>query len=60
MDPRVIQAKRPFWEAQFANPASAEHAMSRVVAETVISNNVTTHMFARQIDLMRKVYLRAR
>jgi hypothetical protein len=22
MDPRVIQAMRPFWEAQFANPAS--------------------------------------
>ena len=35
VDPRVIQAMRPFWEAQFANPASAEHAMGRVVAEAV-------------------------
>ena len=33
VDPRVIQAMRPFWEAQFANPASAEHAMGRAVAE---------------------------
>jgi cysteine desulfurase len=35
VDPRVIQAMRPFWEAQFANPASAEHAMGRAVAEAV-------------------------
>ncbi|MFM7607386.1 MAG: hypothetical protein ACKO9A_00700 [Alphaproteobacteria bacterium] len=26
---------RPFWEAQFANPASAEHVMGRAVAEAV-------------------------
>ena len=52
VDPRVIQAMRPFWEAQFANPASAEHAMGRAVAEAVTSNNVTTHMFARPIVLM--------
>ncbi|MCA3278183.1 MAG: aminotransferase class V-fold PLP-dependent enzyme [Roseomonas sp.] len=35
VDPRVIQAMRPFWEAQFANPASAEHAMGRAMAEAV-------------------------
>jgi cysteine desulfurase len=35
LDPRVIQAMRPFWEAQFANPASAEHALGRAVAEAV-------------------------
>jgi cysteine desulfurase len=35
VDPRVIQAMRPFWEAQFANPASAEHVMGRAVAEAV-------------------------
>jgi cysteine desulfurase len=26
---------RPLWEAQFAKPASAEHAMGRTVAEAV-------------------------
>ena len=60
VDPRVLQAMRPFWEAQFANPASAEHVMGRAVAGAVITNNVKTHMFARPIDFMRKVYLRAR
>lgn len=40
VDPRVIQAMRPFWEAQFANPASAEHAMGRVVAEAVVVAHV--------------------
>ena len=35
VDPRVLQAMRPFWEAQFANPASAEHALGRAVAEAV-------------------------
>jgi cysteine sulfinate desulfinase/cysteine desulfurase-like protein len=35
VDPRVLQAMRPFWEAQFANPASAEHVMGRAAAEAV-------------------------
>jgi cysteine desulfurase len=29
VDPRVIAAMRPWWEANFANPASIEHAMGR-------------------------------
>ncbi|WP_458097327.1 cysteine desulfurase family protein [Roseomonas sp. WA12] len=28
-DPRVIAAMRPWWESNFANPASIEHAMGR-------------------------------
>ncbi|WP_043833841.1 cysteine desulfurase family protein [Muricoccus aerilatus] len=28
-DPRVIAAMRPWWEANFANPASIEHALGR-------------------------------
>jgi cysteine desulfurase len=29
VDPRVLAAMRPWWEANFANPASVEHAMGR-------------------------------
>ncbi len=29
MDPRVLAAMRPWWEENFANPHSAEHAMGR-------------------------------
>ncbi|MFH5927215.1 cysteine desulfurase family protein [Roseomonas xinghualingensis] len=29
VDPRVLAAMRPWWEANFANPASIEHAMGR-------------------------------
>jgi len=34
-DPRVLAAMRPWWEANFANPASAEHAMGRAAEEAV-------------------------
>src|SRR5689334_16265887 len=29
VDPRVLAAMRPWWEENFANPASVEHAMGR-------------------------------
>jgi cysteine desulfurase len=29
VDPRVLAAMRPWWEANFANPASVEHALGR-------------------------------
>jgi cysteine desulfurase len=29
VDPRVLAAMKPWWEANFANPASIEHAMGR-------------------------------
>ncbi len=34
-DPRVLAAMRPWWEENFANPASAEHALGRAAAEAV-------------------------
>ncbi|MFL1460810.1 cysteine desulfurase family protein [Roseococcus sp. DSY-14] len=37
LDPRVRQAMRPFWEDDFANPHSTEHAMGRAVEEAVES-----------------------
>jgi cysteine desulfurase len=35
VDPRVLAAMRPWWEENFANPGSAEHAMGRA-AEAAI------------------------
>lgn len=35
VDPRVLAAMRPWWEENFANPASVEHAMGRAVEEAV-------------------------
>lgn len=35
LDPRVRQAMRPFWEEEFANPHSVEHAMGRAAEEAV-------------------------
>jgi cysteine desulfurase len=35
VDPRVLAAMRPWWEANFANPGSAEHAMGRAAEEAV-------------------------
>ena len=35
VDPRVLAAMRPWWEANFANPASIEHAMGREAEEAV-------------------------
>jgi cysteine desulfurase len=34
-DPRVLAAMRPWWEENFANPGSIEHAMGRAAAEAV-------------------------
>lgn len=34
-DPRVLAAMRPWWEENFANPHSAEHAMGREAEEAV-------------------------
>lgn len=35
VDPRVLAAMRPWWEENFANPASIEHAMGRAAEEAV-------------------------
>jgi cysteine desulfurase len=35
VDPRVLAAMRPWWEANFANPGSVEHAMGRAAEEAV-------------------------
>jgi cysteine desulfurase len=35
VDPRVLAAMRPFWEENFANPGSVEHAMGRAAEEAV-------------------------
>ncbi len=35
VDPRVLAAMRPWWEENFANPASVEHAMGREAEEAV-------------------------
>jgi len=37
LDPRVLAAMRPWWEANFANPASVEHAMGRAAEDAVES-----------------------
>ena len=34
-DPRVLAAMRPWWEENFANPHSVEHAMGRAAEEAV-------------------------
>jgi cysteine desulfurase len=34
-DPRVLAAMRPWWEENFANPASVEHALGRAAEEAV-------------------------
>ncbi len=34
-DPRVLAAMRPWWEENFANPASIEHALGRAAEEAV-------------------------
>ena len=36
-DPRVLAAMRPWWEANFANPGSVEHAMGREAEAAVES-----------------------
>ncbi|WP_376089079.1 cysteine desulfurase family protein [Roseomonas sp. CCTCC AB2023176] len=36
-DPRVLAAMRPWWEENFSNPASVEHAMGRAAEEAVES-----------------------
>lgn len=35
VDPRVLAAMRPWWEDNFANPGSVEHAMGREAEEAV-------------------------
>ena len=35
LDPRVLAAMRPFWEEEFANPHSSEHAMGRAAEAAV-------------------------
>jgi cysteine desulfurase len=35
VDPRVLAAMRPWWEENFANPHSIEHAMGRAAEEAV-------------------------
>jgi len=35
LDPRVLAAMRPWWEENFANPHSVEHAMGRAAEEAV-------------------------
>jgi cysteine desulfurase len=35
LDPRVLAAMRPWWEQNFANPGSVEHAMGREAEEAV-------------------------
>lgn len=35
LDPRVLAAMRPWWEENFANPHSAEHAMGRAAEAAV-------------------------
>ncbi|WP_372618012.1 cysteine desulfurase family protein [Falsiroseomonas sp.] len=35
LDPRVLAAMRPWWEQNFANPGSVEHAMGRAAEEAV-------------------------
>ena len=35
LDPRVLAAMRPWWEENFANPHSIEHAMGRAAEEAV-------------------------
>ena len=37
LDPRVLAAMRPWWEENFANPHSVEHAMGREAEEAVES-----------------------
>jgi cysteine desulfurase len=37
LDPRVLAAMRPWWEENFANPHSVEHAMGRA-AETAVES----------------------
>jgi cysteine desulfurase len=34
-DPRVLAAMRPWWEENFANPHSVEHALGREAEEAV-------------------------
>ena len=35
VDPRVLAAMRPWWEENFANPASVEHALGRAAEAAV-------------------------
>ena len=35
LDPRVLAAMRPWWEENFANPGSVEHAMGRAAEAAV-------------------------
>ncbi|PZW44793.1 cysteine desulfurase [Humitalea rosea] len=35
LDPRVLAAMRPWWEENFANPHSIEHAMGRAAEEAI-------------------------
>ncbi|WP_198373298.1 cysteine desulfurase family protein [Roseomonas rosulenta] len=35
VDPRVLAAMRPWWEENFANPASVEHVLGRAAEEAV-------------------------
>ena len=35
VDPRVLAAMRPWWEENFANPGSVEHALGRAAEEAV-------------------------
>ena len=35
VDPRVLAAMRPWWEQNFANPGSVEHALGRAAEEAV-------------------------
>ncbi len=35
LDPRVLAAMRPWWEDNFANPGSVEHAMGRAAEDAV-------------------------
>ncbi|MBW6397422.1 aminotransferase class V-fold PLP-dependent enzyme [Roseomonas sp. HJA6] len=42
VDPRVLAAMRPWWEENFANPGSVEHAMGRAAEEAV--EDARTHI----------------
>ena len=42
LDPRVLAAMRPWWEENFANPHSVEHAMGRAAEEAV--EEARTHL----------------
>ncbi|MBR0649024.1 aminotransferase class V-fold PLP-dependent enzyme [Roseomonas terrae] len=42
VDPRVLAAMRPWWEQNFANPGSVEHAMGRAAEEAV--ENARSHV----------------